>query len=120
MKEQLISFETAKLAKEKGFTQKGIYPKWRVDGKILVELTNGDEEYHSASTQSLLQKWLREEHNIHILMNVGMYDGNKQTFYCNVCLFGENLYKSKFRSKTSIYTYEEALEEGLQEALKLI
>ena len=69
---------------------------------------------------SIVQKWLREEHHMHILMNVGMNDGEKQTFYCNVFLFGKNLYKGKFRSETSVYTYEEALEVGLLNALKLI
>ena len=41
MKDQLVKFETAKLAKEKGF-----------EGPHLVLLP----------TQSLLQRWIREKH----------------------------------------------------------
>lgn len=44
MKEQLISINTAKLAKQKGFTI-------------------------PAPTQSLLQKWLRLNHNLDVLIN---------------------------------------------------
>ena len=135
MKDQLITYGTAELAKEKGFENKTPH-KLRRDyynhlGEINGDVTQYVKAYvHKrdttklktidAPTQSLLQKWLREEHNLHILMNVGMNDGVKQTFYCNIFKFGKNLYVGKFRSETSIYTYEEALEKGLIEALKLI
>lgn len=137
----VIKFETAKLVKEKGFNEPVFY-YYSSDGSLnkLIEESNGEREYYfeyedflesyndfnlkvqvySACTQSALQKWLREKHNIHILMNAGMHNGKEQTFYCNVVLFGKNLYKSKFKSKTSMYSYEEALEKGLIEALKLI
>jgi hypothetical protein len=145
MKEDLITFETAKVAKEKGFnipcfdyynpkyntTFKGVeydsdgYIEWdwnnNSTSKIASPYPNVEIKGQcSAPTQSLLQKWLREKHSIHILMNVGMNNGVIQFFYCNVFIFGKNLYKCRFRSKTSIYTYEEALEEGLFEALTLI
>jgi len=138
MKDELITFPTAKLAKEKGFNE-DCYEHYHIreDDTVLadneagyLECTNLEDYLHSneslrdneysAPTQSLLQRWLRENHSIHILMNVGMNDGTKQTFYCNVCLFGKNLYKSTFRSKISVYTYEEALEIGLFQALLLI
>lgn len=132
MEEQLITFDTAKLAKKKGFdipTLYGVYgQKMKLTYNEPYELVNWNartkqqpkSKATSIPTQSLLQRWLREEHNMHILMNVGMNDGTKQTFYCNVFLFGKNKYIGKFRSKTSIYTYEEALEIGLYQALKLI
>ena len=72
MEEQLISFETAKLAKEKDYGGKGLttsYGYYR-DGILCSIPTNnksdfcGEDEY-SAPTQSLLQKWLREKHNLH-------------------------------------------------------
>lgn len=122
MKEQLILFETAKLAKEKGFIQKGIYPKWRVSNKTLVDLTNGDEIYYSAPTQSLLQKWLREKHNIFLWV---FPQENKDIFGWEI---DEN-YLGKWEElpdgeydlmEYDFKSYEEALEKGLQEALKLI
>ena len=135
MKEQLISFETARLAKEKGFDWKcywfctykrkiatnkqSFYPDLG-EYKDFNNLKNNFYEYFSLPTQSLLQKWLRDEHKIFINMQVGGFIQNKQTYYCNVLIFGKNLYKSKFRSNTSVYNFEQALEIGLQEGLKLI
>lgn len=122
MEEQLITYETAKLAKEKGFKWEPMHVYDLSQNPPILNLygeVTGDYELY-APTQSSLRKWLREEHNLFVLVQVGLFVEDKQTFYCNVFEFGNNLYKSKFRSKTSIYTYEEALEVGLQEALKLI
>ena len=103
MEESLIKFETAKLAKEKGFdvfrhmTNNGVYDKKGVVGYVHVY----DSRYHIlAPTQSLLQKWLRERHKIDIFIGHG-YINNMQ-------------YDTKYK------TYEQALEAGLIEALKLI
>lgn len=61
MKEQLISLETAKLAKEKGFDWK-TEQSWSyiigVDGKHF--LNYNIYKGYSAPTQAFLQKWLRE------------------------------------------------------------
>ena len=68
MEEQLISFETAKLAKEKGFTYAyEFYDKEGniVDFGIVGGWTDCHDENYAAPTQSLLQKWLREKHDIH-------------------------------------------------------
>ena len=95
-----ITFETAKLAKEKGW--------------------NGDfvESHKILTSQSLLTKWLREEYNLHITINVGLPHNCFIMYYSNVIKFGKH-HKSKFKSEFC-KTYEEALEIGLQEALKLI
>ena len=88
MKEQLISFDTAKLAKEGGFNIPCFYyyednnlkepylengsstdVDFRVDLTDLLENMNNKHlsgDFVSAPTQSLLQKWLREVRNIHI------------------------------------------------------
>ena len=57
MEEQLISFETAKLAKEKGFIFKGnkIY---LIHGDLHVNELISDKIFFQAPTQSLLQKSL--------------------------------------------------------------
>ena len=152
MKEQLISFETAKLAKEKDFNilQHSYYFE---DGEFKensLKGTNGyyGEEYEfnlsefnenwndkwltkktgdrcfgcskqkgyletfSAPTQSLLQKWLREVHNLHISIT----QHNKINYVIAVHELND---ESEFE-KHNIDTYEEALEKGLFEALKLI
>lgn len=114
MKEQLISFETAKLAKEKGF---------------YIEDQNNHIPKYNLPTQSLLQKWLREVHNSFI--EVGIHSPKNKYFtkknlryFVEINYYGKNFNlemtnKEDFL-KTNIKSYEEALEIGLQEALKLI
>ena len=126
MEDTRITFETAKLAKEKGFSQetnrleipyynykgefKGDVSDWRIRKYIRGEDTS-DIEFVSAPTQSLLAKWLREEHNIHLIayknINIDGYD------WCYITTDG-------ITNINSYKTYEEAYEIGLQEALKLI
>lgn len=114
MEEQIVTLMTAKLAKEKGFnifTGKAWIKKEGQDlffVPVYTGVTNGID-YH-APTQSLLQKWLREVHKIDV--NVLPYNKNKK--YYEVWVEKANTTWSNFS------TYEEALELGLQEALKLI
>lgn len=135
MEEQLISFETAKLAKEKKFNIpcENFYIEYIDDdvadlfnyeeqrGSGYAELYRNNQEFkYSASTQSLLQKWLREVHNIIIVIQLD------QTTYPKYCF---NVYKYKDfgnwedinNPDWGLYSkYEGALEDGLQLALKLI
>ena len=134
MKDKLISFETAKLAKEKGFnfTTNEVYnikrniklglampcdsiASWqeRVNLKLVYKPPV------SVPTQSLLQKWLREKHNLHVW--VTYHYPKNQTGYTR--LFNvKYVYVLMFKSnnKRRYNSYEDALETGLQEALKLI
>jgi hypothetical protein len=110
MIDQIIKYETAVLAKEKGFDIRSEPYRYNPIHEELTVL-----EGVNAPTQSLLQKWLRDKFSI----NIGL------TYY--------NLAKSGYRNSTyweyrlhyaGVWgqgnTYEEALEVGLQEALKLI
>jgi len=116
MEEQLINFETAKLAKEKGFkvytiiayTEEGevTFSQMQYEGQ-----TNIKKEY-SAPTQALLQKWLRDVHRIDV--------------YCEPAFINKyerfsRKWKTNFHKNGILNTkYEQALENGLFEALKLI
>jgi len=131
MEDQLITFETAKLAKEKGFDWK-VTHHYRNGLNYDKELFNGGNPYnmncseeqklwsvmlYSAPTQSLLQKWLREKK---ILIEVRPVDD----WDCwNYQIAGED-FLSPLRvllKRISEYpTYEEALEEGLKDGLRLI
>lgn len=153
--EQLISFETAKLAREKGFNietftayigntffksepEPNGYDGWELaesnnwNRKNWVFTKSGSScfgckldnvkyfEACSAPTQSLLQKWLREVHNIHISINIT----NIGRYYAQVFKFQpENrsnmLFFESQNSFDKVDTHEKALEQGLQEALKL-
>lgn len=133
MKEQLITFETAKLVKEKGFTLKHIqigFDYYKPDGEKL-RLDEFNKEFIKYCTpyytQSLLQKWLREVHQIYVQIEVDRTTYPK--FWFEVIHFTGNPlnlserewgWESKYTAEFLYRTYEEALEEGLQEGLKLI
>ena len=148
MKDELITYETARLAKEMGYAiptikyyvkpsnKKGGYIKqgieynehdcdcfhndyvefdWNLNTEISKQLQSPyPNKYHksqcSAPTQSLLQKWLREKHDIIVEVH-SQYMPNS-TYKYGV--------KVKHEFYDSFNTYEDALEEGLQQALKLI
>ena len=157
MEEQLISFETAKLAKEKGFDI-STHSYYFEDNKFKensIKGTNGyyGDEYEfnlsefnenwndkwltkktgdrcfgcskqkgyletfSAPTQSLLQKWLREVHDIHIDIRTNTVSGGNYFFY----LFQTRApFYTLFVSEKNSDNYEKALECALKESLKLI
>lgn len=134
MEETFITLETAKLAKEKNFDLKCIwyyhdnckeFPVERGGGKIKVLWdANSDNkkvmgvECYSAPTQSLLQKWLREVHSIHIGLPGGCFDLSEGLYWeVQVGKIGAD--SDNFVKEVDC-SYEEALEIGLQEALKLI
>ena len=130
MEDTRVTFETAKLAKEKGFFQetnrleipyynykgefKGDVSDWRIRKYIRGENTS-DIEFVSAPTQSLLAKWLREEYNIIVLVDYEGIDGYYYKFYS----YKEGN-KNYDASDKNYNTYEEALEIGLYQALLLI
>jgi len=78
-------------------------------------------------TQSLLQKWLREVHNIYVESYHDLTsDGTKIQFYTSWGFLqqkdknGNQNVNGWYDEYDNWKTYEEALEKGLQEALKLI
>jgi hypothetical protein len=131
MKEQLITFDTAKLAKEKEFDIIVDYiygmqniPQTEVYNDATYKLYK--DRLFLAPTQSLLQKWLRDKHGIHIqvyVMEAWLNTGNEMEVYFEVNLKTTNNLKGISNVKSNMLqfkAYEEALEKGLQEALKLI
>jgi hypothetical protein len=99
--ETKILFPTANLAKEKGFQ----FQNPRSENDYLGEL----------STQSLLQKWLREVHDIHVyIIPIETILIDTRDFQTRI-LTGQSLFLGK-----TYKSYEEALEFGLTEALQLI
>jgi len=121
MRETLITFETAKLAKEKGFnwgskcyySDGSFQDREKLDNYNHPMFIDGDDYLVSAPTQSLLQKWLREVHNLHIGVEPETF--NSETDYISeIIMLPRNFLK--YRGKT----YEEALEIALKSALILI
>ena len=112
MTEELITLETAKLLKEKSFQQR----------KYLINVSTLHHcyKYLSVPPQSVAQKWLRETKNLHI------------EIYRNACGYGYIIVKANYGTWMKADgskgpndggkrdAYEEALEAGIFEALKLI
>lgn len=93
MNETLINFETAKLAKEKGFDipVRNFYPDLTWDSKELYHCVNVGFEFTNednggfgdiilAPTQSLLQKFIRETRGVHIEIH-----RNASGYYWSMC-----------------------------------
>ena len=112
MTEELVTLETAKLLKEKGFNE---YCKY-----IINRSSNLPKAYYSRPMQSIVQKWLREIKNIHICVyNCACGYGYEISKADNGTHIASSTYKGT-NDGGGWDTYEKALEAGLQEALKLI
>jgi len=135
MKEELISLDLANLAKEKGFDQKScdqgyIISTGELSYDYSIDYCNG--KAIAAPTQSLLQKWLRDIHNIDVQPYLVEYFKNEfpveqqisekeYLFHILVKGININVHHILTIKKSNInLTYELALEEGLKQALRLI
>ena len=118
MQEQLITFETAKVAKEKGFqynTDNNLY----YNSNGYLNILQFSEEDVPAPTQSLLQRWLREKYNQHIYLFP--LDNGKWGFENNsISINLDHIFINYMYEGKEYNSYEEALEVGLQEALNFI
>lgn len=126
MNEQLISFETAKLAKEKNFNEETFDTYHNIVGSlhnIEYKDTWNTKGSTSAPTQSLLQKWLRDVYNIQLCLKP-LYGGDKiegkQTGWLCYTPYNDEEFTNVSSISLSDYTYEKALEKGLYKALQLI
>jgi hypothetical protein len=141
MEDQLVTFETAKLAKEKGFDIKCDRAFWfnstyHKDGEPVEIVSTGNIDKLKKSvnfeignpfvyrpTQSLLQRWLRQVYNLYVNYDVSPLTGNWEWF---IHKLGYNETTGDLTTliaeSSSHYFLEpyDALEVGLQEALKQI
>lgn len=117
MTEGLVTLETAKLLKEKGFREDcmAFYTK---DGLFKCNAyINTNVLKLPSPTQSIAHKWLRETKNLHIEIS---YMYGDYWIYDILTIPNHDLVGLSDRPIIHYDTYEEALEAGLQEALKLI
>lgn len=121
-KEDYVSLEVAKLLKGKGYCLP-CNSFYTLEGFIKFRSIADNFNRLTAYSRPALyeaQKWLREKHNIHVVIDN------------NACGYGWFLYKADNGTRISEYaeegpndggcwdTYEEALNAGILEALKLI
>ena len=123
MKEKQITQTTARLAKRAGFYIPVVSFNVK-DSRVTGFNRNPKEIYYKTGfpdfgykasdlfiivSQSVLQKWLREKYNIHVIPS-WLYSG-----------YGYSIYSTHWNRQNGILgTYENAMEKGLQEALKMI
>jgi len=134
MQEQRVSYNTAVLAKEKGFDI--VVSEWYDETGVLIDETSDDHvecmyangdilcfrngdipNISTAPTQSLLQRWLREVHSKDVI--VLPYDNVPINYKSHIYthLPGNRLSRSVLDPYP---THEKALEQGLYEALSLL
>lgn len=123
MKDELVGFEVAKLAKEKGFDEFTDY-NYSSTGNLISGvgiLKNSQWKVNtSAPTQSLLQRWLREVHKIDISIEPVWDNAKKLKSLYSPWVYYRANEESEDERQTYFDSYEKALEDALEGALKLI
>lgn len=124
--EEICTYEVCKLAKEKGFPQ-------HIGNDAYVVENQYDDEYEvgchypipfildylptiTAPTQSLLQRWLREEKGIYIAMFPNMANSFASDYI--VYTKGDKFWNPVYTAHSEFDTYELALEDALAYSLK--
>lgn len=124
--EEICTYEVCKLAKEKGLPQ-DVFGTCEMKSSCYLEdgrfykdgCVYPIENAYTAPTQSLLQRWLREEKGL--VVEVGYYSVEQKYYWrvydtskCDV--FASFIPPAKSMSRYD--TWEQALESGLKYALK--
>ena len=123
--EDYVSFEIAKLLKEKGFKGLGncFYEKGRIiDFNNYWWRITPKERYNSieAPTLQMAMKWLRKEHYCHIVIDYTFTaDANLSEEYVSYCYKVENAKTYMQYTHNEWYnTYEEACEAAIKYCLE--
>lgn len=121
MKEDYVSFETAKLFKEKGFKEPTLTyycedgylcnPDWYDDWNYK------DSTSFSAPTLQMAAKWLREKFGVYINVSAFASHATKSGWAFAYEIKSE---QSHTPDNISFSSYEEALDAGIVKALELI
>lgn len=120
--EDYVSLEVAKLLKEKGFNEPCL-SEYTVSGAIWrSDLPVNYNEYGNEWSRPSLyeaQKWLREKHNIHLVTQCVCYHRptHHYDYKCEIYSLDSN---RGYKAADIRSTYEETLNLGILEALKLI
>ena len=122
--EDYCSYEVAKLLKEKGFNEP-CYRWYDGNGDICAKFITPDvpldyfsRERYLCPTHQMTMKWLREVHNIFIVIEPHMYDyiNEKNSSYVTSLWQGDNYYENV--TSKDYPTYEEAVEATLKFSLE--
>ena len=135
IEESYLSFDTAKMLKEAGFDvpcrgvyvtdRTGYYEFREYDNKQTTDdlcwnSTDGFQYEYLAPTQALAARWLREKHRIalDVAFIPPSVDGDVWQYF--VGEMDDMIWEGEYETGRKYATYEQAMEAGLQEAIKLI
>lgn len=125
-REEICTYEVCKLAKEKGFPLRKVIKQ---DGRaFFYELPQSHPDWANCDawylpTQSLLQRWLREEKGIQICIDSDL-DFDDETFVYEWQITNKENFNNggfeihRYNSEESHCTYELALEDALKYTLE--
>lgn len=122
IQEAYCSFEVAELLKEKGFnesTDKQFFISDKIVGNYnITDRSRNPERYLDNPTHQMAMRWLREVHNIFILIEPHSYNyiEEKNSSYVFSFWQGDNYYENP--SLKEYYSYEDAVEAALKYSLK--
>lgn len=128
--EDYVSFETAKLLKEKGFdvptttlyNQNGDFGLCEGFTNGMKTLCNTDltkyyrSDFISAPSQAMAMRWLRKAHDIFIRPNISFLYPIK--YYCEIFCYGDNLKTQQDIATENFESPEEACEAAIKYCLE--
>ena len=131
MNEDYVSFETAKLLKEKGFDESTsmVYMSYgelcKLDRFESIRNSNYNDitkSYfkYTAPTLQMAMKWLRETHNISVRARYDEVEDEKERIYCAwfFDILSMNPYKTLVEPEQGYSSYEEACEAAIKYCLE--
>ncbi len=128
--QEIVKYQTANLAKTKGFIKNSAFYYELEGGECFLNTAHNridliPDHYIPAPSQTTLQKWLRDEHNIEVYVMVNYYHkGEKLGYYYKISKFDvHNVHDGQTYNddeNRNFLTFEQALEVGLFKALNLI
>lgn len=125
--EDYVSFETAKLLKEKGFDApcKNYYSLYTEDVKHNLQKKYGAKKNWnsfalaiSRPSQSLVMKWLREVHHCVICITPLTFYGGEIVSSWGYCIWADDNAEVDEESSPRLESYEEACESAIKYCLE--
>ena len=121
IKDDYVSFDTAKLLKEKGFDENTHMWWYTVYGELgeydVTDRGRRPELYINAPTLQMAMKWLREMYGIHVVPRKDFFNGT----YTGMIYDGrrENVFdKDDYIALVGYETYEQACEDCIKYCLE--
>jgi len=121
--EDYVSFDTAKLLKEKGFNDVPVYTYYLSYGGFYMSpmaVTNKKlyaQGHIAAPTLQMAMKWLREVHNLEIYPYHDMFQENNKWWY-GIEKFTKGCSNCQYEEEPIYSTYEEACEAAVKYCLE--